>query len=173
MRKLAQKLHEGKARLTHITLYQVAHHGWPKIPKTIPMKTTSIISKAAGLSLLCSVFLASNAVAGPGPQFWAAQGKPKTDSAVSTTKAEATPVTLCSGAEVVASTIMKPMMANGKGPLVPVQVGTKTVCHICPVTTVITRNSLPNGKGTPFTTEVTKIGAEHNCAKCTGNPAKS
>jgi hypothetical protein len=67
---------------------------------------------------------------------------------------------------------MKPALPNGKGPLVPVQVGTKTVCHMCPVTTVVTRNSLPNGKGTPVTTEVTKIGGEHNCAKCTGTPTK-
>lgn len=137
------------------------------------MKTTSIISKAAGLSLLFSVFLASNASAGPGPQYWAAQGKPKAATTVSTANANATPVKLCDGAQVVASTIMKPAQPNGKGPLVPVQVGTKTVCHMCPVTTVVTRNALPNGKGTPFTTEVTKVGAEHNCAKCTGNPAKT
>lgn len=140
-------------------------------PKNIPMKPISIASKAAGVSLLFSVFLASNAIAGPGPQYWAAQGKPKADTAVSTTKADATPVKLCAGAEVVPVTIMKPAMPNGKGPLMPVRIGTKTVCHICPVTTVVTRNSLPNGKGVPFTTKMTKTGAEHNCAKCTGDPA--
>lgn len=136
-----------------------------------PMNTTSLI-KPAGLSLglLFASLFASSAIAGPGPQYWAAQGKPKADTVA---KADATPVKLCAGAEVVASTIMKPALANGKGPLVPVQVGTKTVCHMCPVTTVVTRNSLPNGKGTPVTTRVTKIGAEHNCAKCTGTPAKA
>lgn len=138
------------------------------------MNTKSLL-KPAGLSLglLFAALMSSNAVAGPGPQYWAAQGKPKTDTAVSATKADATPVKLCAGAEVVASTIMKPAMANGKGPLVSVQVGTKTVCHMCPVTTVVTRNSLPNGKGTPVTTEVTKVGTEHNCANCTGTPAKT
>lgn len=138
------------------------------------MNTTSLI-KPAGLSLglLFAALISSNAVAGPGPQFWAAQGKPKADTAVLATKADATPVKLCAGAEVVPVTIMKPMMANGKGPLTPVQVGTKTACHMCPVTTVVTRNALPNGKGTPFTTEVTKVGAEHNCAKCTGAPVKA
>jgi hypothetical protein len=142
----------------------------PNSKKLNPMKTSFLSSKVAGLGLLLSAFLATNAVAGPGPQYWAAQGKPKADT---TAKAEATPGKLCAGAEVVADTIMKPALANGKGPLVPVQVGTKTVCHMCPVTTVVTRNSLPNGKGTPITTEVTKIGAEHNCAKCTGTPTKA
>lgn len=138
------------------------------------MNTMSLI-KPAGLSLglLFAALISSNAVAGPGPQYWAAQNKPKADTAVSAAKADATPVKLCAGAEVVASTIMKPAMANGKGPLLPVQVGTKNVCHMCPVTTVVTRNSLPNGKGTPVTTEVTKVGAEHNCANCTGTPAKA
>ena len=138
------------------------------------MNTTSLL-KPAGLSLglLFASLISSNAVAGPGPQFWAAQRKPKADTSISATKADAIPVKLCAGAEVVTSMIMKPMMANGKGPLVPTQTGTKTICHMCPVTTVVTRNSLPNGKGTPITTEVTKVGAEHNCAKCTGTPVKA
>ena len=88
-------------------------------------------------------------------------------------KPNTAPVTLCADAKVVSDTIMKPMMPNGKGPLGPVQIGTKTVCHICPATTTITRNSLPNGKGTPSTWEVTKTGVEHNCAKCTGTPTKA
>lgn len=141
------------------------------------MKTSFLSPKAAGLGLLFSALLATNAIAGPGPEYWArmtkaAQDRAKADTAVSTTKPDSTPVTLCAGAEVIASTVMKPALPNGKGPLVPVQVGTKTVCHMCPVTAVVTRNSLPNGKGTPVTTEVTKIGGEHNCAKCTGTPAK-
>jgi hypothetical protein len=140
-------------------------------PKNIPMKAISIASKAAGVSLLFSVFLASNAIAGPGPQYWVAQGKPKADTAVSTTKANATPVKLCSGAEVVPVTFMKPAMPNGKGPLMPVRIGSKTVCHICPVTTRVTKSALANGKGPLMTSEVTKTGVEHNCAKCTGDPA--
>lgn len=137
------------------------------------MKTSFISPKAAGLGLLFSAFLATSAIAGPGPQYWAAQGKPKAVAAVSATKADATQTKLCAGAEVVPVTIMRPMMANGKGPLVPVQVGVKTICHICPVTTAFTRNSLPNGKGPMTTTEVTKVGAEHNCANCTGTPSKT
>lgn len=121
------------------------------------MNATSLL-KPAGLSLglLFAALISSNAAA-----------------AVSATKADATQAKLCAGAEVVPVTIMKPMMANGKGPLLPVQVGTKTVCHMCPVTTTFTRNSLPNGKGPMTTTEVTKVGPEHNCAKCTGTPAKT
>ena len=127
------------------------------------MNTTSLL-KPAGLSLglLFAALISSNAVAAH--QHSATQDMPKTD---------ATSVTLCAGAQVVPVTIMKPMMANGKGPLVPTQIGTKTVCHMCPVTTVVTRNSLPNGKGTPVTTEMTKVGPEHNCAKCTGTPVKA
>jgi hypothetical protein len=133
---------------------------------------TSIVSKVAGagLGLLFSAVISTNAVAGPGSQYWQAQGKPK---AVEASKPDAAPVTLCVDAKVVSDTIMKPMMANGKGPLGPVQIGTKTVCHICPVTTTVARNSLPNGKGVPTTTQLTKTGVEHNCAKCTGTPTKA
>jgi len=120
--------------------------------------------KPAGLSLglLFAALISSNAVAAH--QHSATQDMPKAD---------ATSVNLCSGAEVVTSTIMKPAMANGKGPLVPVQVGTKTVCHMCPVTSLVTKSAAGNGKGPVTVTEVTKTGAEHNCAKCTGTPAKT
>lgn len=145
-------------------------------PENIPMKTISIASKAAGVSLLFSVFLASNAIAGPGPEYWArmtkaAQDRVKADTAVSTTTTDTTPVKLCAGAEVVPVTFMKPALPNGKGPLMPVRIGSKTVCHICPVTTRVTKSALANGKGPPMTSEVTKTGVEHNCAKCTGDPA--
>jgi len=138
------------------------------------MNTTSLL-KPAGLSLglLFAALLSSNAVAGPGPQYWAAQAKRKADTAVSAKKADATPVKLCADAKVVPVTAMRTAMANGKGPLVSVQMGTKTVCHVCPVTTVVTRNAMSNGKGMPVATEVTKVGIEHNCANCTGTPAKA
>lgn len=45
--------------------------------QNIPIKTTSIASKAAGVSLLFSVFLASNAIAGSSPQYWQTQGNLK------------------------------------------------------------------------------------------------
>ena len=78
----------------------------------------------------------------------------------------AAPTHLCAGATVVPVTAMKPSQANGRGPLVEVQTGTKTVCHMCPVTTTVRTNSLPNGRGTWTTTEVTKTGVEHTCTNC-------
>lgn len=135
---------------------------------------TTLLIKPAGLSLglLFTALFSSTAVAGPGPQYWMAQGKPRTAAVVSPAKAAVTPVALCAGAKVVASTVMRSAQANGKGPLVSVQVGTKTICHICPVTTLVRKGPFGNGKGPMTTTEVTKVGAEHNCATCTGTPAK-
>lgn len=135
---------------------------------TLPNKPVSL-----SLGLLCAALLANTAVAGPGPQYWLAQGKPKAAPVVSLTKAAVAPVTLCAGAKVVPSTIMKPALANGKGPLVSVQVGIRTVCRMCPVTTLVTKGSFGNGKGPMETKEVTKVGVEHNCATCTGTPGKS
>jgi hypothetical protein len=119
------------------------------------MNTTSLI-KPAGLSLglLFAALISSNAMAGPGPQYWAAQSNPRAHTAVSAAKADATPVRPCAGTEVV--TITKPMMANGKGPMVSTQIGANAVCHMCSIST-----------------EGTKIGAEHNHSKCTGTPAKT
>lgn len=138
------------------------------------MNTTSLL-KPAGLSLglVLAAVVPGTAVAGPGPQYWAAQGKPKADSVVSATKADASPAKLCDGAEVVATATLKPGLPNGKGPLVSVPTGTKTVCHMCPVTTLVPKNSFGNGKGQMTFSQVTKTGPEHNCAKCTGNPAKT
>jgi len=112
------------------------------------MNTTSLI-KPAGLTLglLFAALLSSNALAGP----------------------DATATKPCAGAEIVPTTIMKPAMPNGKGPLVAVT-GTKVVCQMCPVPTVVTQGAFGNGKGPMKTTEVTTTGVEHNCAKCTGTP---
>jgi len=138
------------------------------------MNTTSLL-KPAGLSLglILAALISSNAVAGPGPQFWADQGKPKADKALSEKKSDATSAQLCAGAEIVPMTVMKPSLPNGKGTMVAVQSGTKTVCHMCPVTTTVSKNAFGNGKGPMTVSAVTKIGPEHNCANCTGTPTKS
>ncbi len=128
---------------------------------------TSLLTKTAGagLGLLFLALVSSNAVAGPGPQYWQSVGKAKAP-ATEPAKPAAAPTHLCAGATVVPVTAMKPSQANGRGPLVEVQTGTKTVCHMCPVTTTVRTNSLPNGRGTWTTTEVTKTGVEHTCTNC-------
>lgn len=124
---------------------------------------TSLITKAAGLSLglLVSVLLTSSAHAGPGAQYWQSLGKAK----------DATPVVAathaCPGSQVVAVTTMQPAWSNGRGPLTEVQIGTETVCHMCPVTTVAT-TGWANGRGPATKTEVVQPGAAHHCASgCT------
>jgi hypothetical protein len=127
---------------------------------------TSLTSKIAGASvgLLLAGFVSSSAIAGPGPQYWQSRAKAP---AVEPAKPESAPTHACAGATVVPVTTMKPAQANGRGPLVAVQTGTKTVCHMCPVTTTVRTNSLPNGRGTWTTTEVTQTGVEHTCTNCT------
>ena len=128
---------------------------------------TSLLSKTAGagLGLLLLALASSNALAGPGPQYWQSVGKAKAPAAEQA-KPVAAPTHLCAGATVVPVTAMQPAQPNGRGPLVEVQTGTKTVCHMCPVTTTVRTNSLPNGRGTWTTTEVTKTGVEHTCTSC-------
>jgi hypothetical protein len=128
---------------------------------------TSLLTKAAGagLGLLFLALVSSSATAGPGPQYWQSLGKAKAPVA-EPAKPAAAPTHVCAGATVVPVTATKPAQANGRGPLVEVQTGTKTVCHMCPVTTTVRTNALPNGRGTWTTTEVTKTGAEHTCTNC-------
>jgi hypothetical protein len=130
---------------------------------------TSYSSKltAAGFGLLFSALLSTAAFAGPGPQYWAALGK------ATATNASAKAVTPCADAQVIPVTLARPALANGKGPLVETQVGTRTVCHICPVKSFTVRNAQANGRGPVTVTETTQTGVEHDCANCTGTPAKS
>jgi hypothetical protein len=128
---------------------------------------TSLTSKMAGASvgLVISLLFASNALAGPGPQYWQQQDKIRAENAA---KRAATATHLCAGAQTVPVTTMKPAWSNGRGPLTKVQVGTKTVCRMCPVTEIVTQNAWSNGRGPITRTEVTKPGAEHDCSKgCT------
>ena len=128
---------------------------------------TSLISKTAGagFGLLFLALVSSNAVAGPGPQYWQSVGKAKTPAA-EPAKSAAVSTHLCAGATVVPVAEMKSPQSNGRPPLVEVQIGTKTVCHMCPVTTTVRTNALPNGRGSWTTTEVTQTGAEHTCTSC-------
>ena len=134
---------------------------------------TALLAKTAGAAsgLLFLALVSSNAVAGPGPHYGQSLGKAKAPAA-ETAKTTAAPTPLCAGATVVPVMVMKPAQANGRGPLVAVQTGTKTVCRMCPVTTTVRTNSLPNGRGTWTTTEVTKTGVEHTCTNCTAAPAR-
>ena len=128
---------------------------------------TSLLSKTAGASLALT-FLAlaySSAIAGPGPQYWQSLGKAKA-AAAEPAKPAAASTQLCAGATVVPVTAMKSPQSNGRPPFVTVQTGTKTVCHMCPVTTTVRTNSLPNGRGTWTTADVTKTGVEHACTNC-------
>ena len=130
----------------------------------------SFLSKAAAMStgLLVSILLTGNASAGPGPQYWQQQEKLRAESAAKAADAERAQALMhrCSGAQTVADTVMKSSWHNGRGPLTEVQIGTKTVCHMCPVTTVVTKNAWPNGRGPTTRTEVTQTGVEHTCTNC-------
>jgi hypothetical protein len=128
------------------------------------MKTSFLSNKAAGLGLLFSALISASAVAGPGPQYWQSLGK-ATAPAVEPAKPAVAPTHLCPGATVVPVTVMKPALPNGRGPLVAVQIGTKTVCHMCPVTIVTTKVG-PGRSGTRTTVEETKTGVEHTCTNC-------
>jgi hypothetical protein len=140
------------------------------------MKTPFLNRNAAGVSLglFISAVFASHAIAGPGPQYWQQQDKIRAENAAKAkapvaepAKPAAAPTHLCAGATVVPVTAMKSLQSNGRPPLVAVQIGTKTVCHMCPVTTAVRTNSQANGRGTWTTTEVTKTGVEHTCTNCT------
>jgi hypothetical protein len=131
------------------------------------MKTSLITNAAgAGLGLLFLALVSSNAVAGPGSQYWQSVGQPKAP-AVEPAKPAAAPTHLCAGATVVPVTAMKSPQTNGRPPFVETQIGTKAVCRMCPVTTTVKTNSQTNGRGTWITTEVTKTGVEHTCTNCT------
>ena len=137
------------------------------------MKTSFITHSFAGasLSLLFAAFLTSNAVAGPGPQYWRSVGQPKAE-AVEPAKPAAVEIPVCPGSEVVPVTAMKSLQSNGRPPLVPVQIGTQRVCHLCTTTNVVTTNDWPSHRG-PLVqkTEVTKVGAAHVCtAACPTSP---
>lgn len=124
------------------------------------MKTTRTPLRA-GAGLLVSALLSSGVLAGPGPEYWNIVGK-GTSSSASTKPVAAT--SLCAGAETVIVTTMKPSWPNGRGPLTEMPAGTRIVCHLCRVTSVVTTNAWPSGRGPMVRTEVVKPGATHDCS---------
>jgi propanediol dehydratase large subunit len=111
--------------------------------------------------LILATLIASSAsvsLAGPGIQAWQSRGKP---AALSSDATKPTPI-ICPDAETVPVTVMKHSWPNARGPLVEVQVGTKQVCKMCPVTEIQTTRATPRG---PLARqESAKVGAAHDCA---------
>jgi hypothetical protein len=126
------------------------------------MKTT-FLSSMTGASLLVAAILASSALAGPGPQYWAFSNRSQIAAKPAT---PATAMHGCPGAACVAATAQKPSWTNGRGPLTAVSAGTQTVCQTCPVATVVTTNAWPNGRGPSVQTESLKTGVPHACTSC-------
>lgn len=124
----------------------------------------SFLRKIALTGTVVSSSFVLNAIAGPGPQYW--QNLQKTANAADQTVAATAGI--CPGSQVVPITAMKPAWANGKGPLVETQIGTKRVCSVCPVTSV-TRVQAPNGRGPATVVQAVVPGAQHDCT--TGCPA--
>ena len=131
--------------------------------KTSSNMNASFLRKIALTAAVVSSSFALNAIAGPGPQYW--QALQKSASSADQTVATAG---VCPGSQVVPITAMKPAWANGKGPLVETQIGTKRVCTVCPVTRV-TRVQAPNGRGPSTVVQTVVQGAQHDCT--TGCPA--
>ena len=119
--------------------------------------------------LLFAALFVVTAYAGSGPQYWQSKASPK---ASVSTKPAATEIAVCPSSEVIPITVMKPSLPNGRGALVAVPVGSKRVCHVCPVTTVETTNAWPSHRGPQTKVEVTKAGGIHTCtADCTAPKA--
>jgi hypothetical protein len=102
--------------------------------------------------------LALPAFAGPGPQSW----RSPADDAASPAKPESNAAVVCPGSKEVAAFAKLPAWANGKGPLVDPQVGTKRVCTICPVTGIAS-SGWANARGPVTKSDTTSIGTEHTC----------
>lgn len=117
----------------------------------------SFFRQVALTSAAISSAFALSAIAGPGPQYWDNLAKATNPS----TQAVA-PSSVCPGSTVVPVTVMKPAWANGKGPLVETQIGTKRVCTVCPVTTATTVKAT-NGRGPSTVVETMVPGAPHDC----------
>lgn len=131
------------------------------------MNTSSSRKLVLGASaFVFSTLFGVSAFAGPGPQFWQNVGTAKKAPVVVAAPATTTPVAAhaCAGAAVVPVISMKPAWPNGRGPLIAVQTGTKTVCHVCATTTVVTTNDWPSHRG-PLVqkAEIMKAGETHVC----------
>ena len=128
------------------------------------MKTRShatVLIVALVVSAVCT-----GAFAGPGPQYWQTHNA-NAGNRDASQAAVAAP--LCPGSREVAVTVMKPTWADGRGPLAPVQIGTKRVCTVCPVASERSRG-WSNGRGPQSKTEITESGVPHTCTALCSAP---
>ena len=122
----------------------------------MPSMNTKLSLNAAICGFFVASLITASAYAGPGAQYWQhVENSAKADKTVTT-------VPVCPGSQEVVVTALKPSWSNGRGPLIPVQIGTKRVCTVCPVRSVATSGWL-NGRGPKTKTEETKSGAQHDC----------
>jgi hypothetical protein len=138
------------------------------------MKTLVLTSKFSGLAsaLIFSSLLAASVQAGQGIQYWQSRGTALAQPTSSEKSAAA--VGLCPSSELLPVTTMKAAQANGRGALIEVQIGTKRVCHMCPVAAVTVTNAWTNGRGPSTTVETSTVGPAHNCASgCASSSAKT
>ncbi len=123
------------------------------------MKTTLSDKAAFAATALLASLLTANTYAGPGPQYWANANR---NAAKADEAKPAATVPVCPGSQEVAVTVMKPAWPNGRGPLAPVQIGTKRVCTVCPVTGVATAG-WANGRGPQTKSATSQTGVPHTC----------
>ena len=131
------------------------------------MKTSRTIINALGSGAALALvfgFTAPRALAGPGPQYWQSLGNPKAEAA---TPAAQPSGLVCTDAKVVTDTVTKNAWANGRGPLVTTNVGTKTECTACGSFTVM-KPSWHNGRG-PL--QPVQIAGRHDCTVACVKPA--
>jgi len=91
--------------------------------------------------------LALPVFAGPGPQYWQARAKVSPTSG----KGSSPSAFVCPGSKEVPVYAKGTAWANGRGPLVDKQIGTKRVCTICPASAIAASSS------------TNATGAEHDC----------
>jgi hypothetical protein len=134
------------------------------------MKTNTLRSKllAAAALALGTGFTISNAIAGPGPDYWRNQGK--APSPAPSAPAAPTPQTVaaCTDARLVSVKETKFIQANGRGPMRTVEVGKKLVCTSCATPMIVMKPSgfISKGALTPVT-----IRGKHDCTKAGCTPA--
>ncbi len=124
------------------------------------MKTTNSLKALLVTALVGSATVSG--FAGPGPQYWANLNKSPAQANDATPAAT---IPICPGSKDVAVTVMKPSWQNGRGPLKEVQIGTKRICTVCPVTTTETKG-WANGRGPKTQTDTVSTvstGAPHTC----------
>jgi hypothetical protein len=114
------------------------------------MKTSTFRFTATALLAL----LALPAFAGPGPEYWQARAKLSRTS----DKAPATSAFVCPGSKEVPVYAKAAAWANGRGPLVDKQVGTKRVCTVCPVSAIASSGATSASGSVSDAT-----GAQHDC----------